>query len=315
MNYLSNFFNNIITHVFPPLPVTEFTLIINILIYLSIVCFGSYLDIKSFSILKEKQKLKSFFGVSILALNLGIVFVALNILLTDIFFFMTNGYSTILFQEKGVVAAIGYTIYSSSLPYVVTNSVTMNEKVKNILNYVFISILLIFSGITFSVILSLAGIINFPLTIVIVIALFIIIVNILSILVLIIESTHTYSNINKTRFYFIILAIGMFTIDFIFNFIDFLFNYPQYVIIFNPIANLFNINPSELKLIFEYTVLPFTRIFTFALSLACFYLGLFLPIKLQVRLGLVSPVVLAIQYSQQKISNEKSNQYIEVQKL
>ena len=287
------FLNNSITNISPPLTVSKLTMASNIFIYLFIFVIGMLLVYSSFTVLKSqkltsnKTLLSTNYGKAILFTLIGISLVSLNILLTDIFLFITNNTQAILYQNKGWIAALGYTLYNTSLPYAITITIKASEDVRSFLNKIFGLLIILFGSITIIVIISIAGITSFPLEIVSIIGVFLVLINVVSLIILSLESrtSRTPARRNRIRIRFLIIAIFIFTVDFVFNFIDFLLSFPQY-------ANLFSFlgsNFIQYKLIFEYIILPSTRIITYGLSLLFFYFAYFFPIWLQEYFSLLPP--------------------------
>ena len=278
-NILDTFIENSVTYFSPPLDMPLYVYAIGIIIYFGIfftgvtIVYSSYRKLNSANV----KLLRTDYGAAIILTNLGITLVIFNLLLSNITFFLSKGASTIFYEQKGVLATIGYTIYSLSLPYAVNEIVQTNKLVKKILNRVFFVLMIIFVVVTVIVILSIAKIIDFPATIISSIGIFLITVNIVSIVVLLREYFITYNKRDKVRIIFLTLGITFFTFDIFFNAIDLVLSFPQY-------SNL-----STIKNTIYFLFLPLERIITYVCGMSFFYACYFFPIWLQDRLNLLPP--------------------------
>ena len=286
-NVLENFINNIFTYFSPPLDVPQYIYEMDILIYFGIFLTGAVIIFSSYKKLNSAnvKLLRTDYGAAIILTNLGITLVIFNLLISEIVFFFSKGASTIFYEQKGMFATIGYTLYSVSLPYAINEIVQTSKSVKKILNRAFFVFIILATGITILVILSLAQIINFPLTIILSLGVFLLLVNIVSIIILIREYFVTYNKPDTVRIIFLTLGILVFTLDIFFNFLDFALSFPQYLPLLNGIGN----NVSTIINNIYFIILPLERIITYACGMGFFYVCYFFPIWLQDRLHLLPP--------------------------
>ena len=284
------FFKNNFTYFTPPLNIPTEQYEIDLSIYLIIITIGLGLIGYIIKKLHKEHKLKSILAITLIGNLLGITLIVVNLFLTFLVLLYSHGRYTVLFQYKGWVAVIGYAIFSISLPYLISIIVNPKKRIKTSLNYIFFILIFIFVILTISVFLNFLDISLIPLSLVGIIGFFVIVINLGSISVLYLHAKNLVKKFQKRRIYLLVLAISVFTLDFMFSFLDLLLYIPNYNTFFMPFANILtNGNIDGLKTLFEYTILPITRIFTLLVSILLFYCSYFFPNFVQDLLGFLPP--------------------------
>ena len=212
---------------------------------------------------------KSFF-LSII----GLIFLIFNFFITKLYLYLTNGEYSIFYQEKGIFAQLGFTIFFMAFPYCGLIIINISDKAKKITKLLLsvISIIII-SSLVISL-LSLFKIFSFEQKITMGLLSFFLCLSLFtSISLLINELKTSFSKINKVRIQILIIGLVFILLDVLFIMFGFFIQY--YSIDFFSIWN--NV------------IQPIQRFFFYSFSILCLYYGFFFPLWLQEKTGVLPP--------------------------
>lgn len=214
---------------------------------------------------------KSFFGSVI-----GLSVIILNFFFSQLWLYLTDGTEILMFNEKGMVAGIGFLIFLGLFPYASLIIVHMSDSAKKVAKILlwgtegilslalFISILSIFDifplDFDFIIILELIGGVMVMLLFVTGILLFR-------------ESQNSFSKINKIRLQILVLGIVFFIIEL-----------SSIVITF-----LTRTGDPQIFILWNHFIQPILRFGIYTLTFSSFYLSFFFPLWLQKRTGALPP--------------------------
>ena len=214
---------------------------------------------------------KSFFGSVI-----GLSIIILNFFLSFLWLYLTDGTEILMFNEKGMVAGIGFLLFLGLFPYASLIIVHMSDSAKKIATILLWGTEIILSLALFISILSIFSIfpLNFDFVVILVlIGMAMIILLIITTILLIRESRTSFSKINKIRLQILVLGILFFIIDL-----------SSIVITF-----LTRTSDPQLFVLWLHYVQPVLRFGTYTVTLSAFYLSFFFPLWLQKRTGALPP--------------------------
>lgn len=215
---------------------------------------------------------KGFFGSFI-----GLSVIILNFVISHFWLYLTDGTEILMFNEKGMVAGIGFLIFMGLFPYASLVIVHVSDSVKKTAKILLWTAEGILSFGLVLVILSILSVlpldINFVIIILGLIGITMGILVFLTTIILIRESRNSFSKINKIRLRILVFGIIFFVIDLSSTMITF----------------LTRSGDPQLYVLWLYFIQPIQRFITFTVTFSLFYLSFFFPLWLQKRTGALPP--------------------------
>ena len=205
---------------------------------------------------------------------LGIIFLIFNFFITKLVLFLSNGQYSVFYQEKGLFAQLGFSMFFISFPFCGLTIINISDFSKKVANglLIIVSIIVFFS---FSLsILSIFGFIEFKLKLAMALLAFLLSISLLtSIYMLYKETKYSFSKINKIRIRILILGLFFIFFDIVFIMIGFYIqvSMPQYFNLWNNIIQ------------------PIQRFIFYSISITAMYLSFFFPMWLQQLTGVLPP--------------------------
>ena len=217
---------------------------------------------------------KGFFAKSFFLSIVGIYLIIFNFFITKFALFMTNGQLSIFYQEKGIFAEVGFSLFFIFFPYCGLTIISISPTAKKITKIFLVSISVI---IGFSFIVSffaLVDLITFKLKLFMgLLALLLCTSLMLSIYFLTREIRTSFSKINKVRIEILVIGLSFILLDIFSIMIGFFIQYE--------FPNLFYIWNNVLQ--------PMERFLFYTVAIISFYLSFFFPMWLQEKTGVLPP--------------------------
>ncbi len=215
---------------------------------------------------------KGFFAKSFFLSVLGIYLLIFNFFITKIALFLTNGQYSIFYQEKGIFAELGFTLFFIFFPYCGLTIINISPSSKRLVKILLlvISTIIVFSF--FLSFLSLIDLILFKLKIFMAALAFLLCLSLLSSIFFLSREIQTsFSKINKVRMEILIIGLAFIFLDVISIMIGFIIQ------VDNPA--LFNFWNNSLQ--------PLERFIFYTIAVSCLYLSFFFPLWLQEMTGVL----------------------------
>ncbi len=217
---------------------------------------------------------KGYFAKSFFMSVLGIYLLIFNFFITKLALFLTNGHYSIFYQEKGIFAEIGFSLFFIFFPFCGLTIISISPRAKKIIKILLISIS---SIVIFSFIVSffaLLDFITFHLKLFMaLLALFLCMSLLSSIFFLFKEIRTSFSKINKVRLEILIIGLIFILLDIFSIMIGFIIQ-ADYPALFNFWNNILQ---------------PVERFIFYTISITCLYLSFFFPLWLQEKTGVLPP--------------------------
>lgn len=230
---------------------------------------------------------KGFFAKSFFLSILGISLIIFNFFITKLALFVTNGQYSIFYQDKGIFAEIGFSLFFIFFPYCGLTIINISPSAKKTTKALLVVISLIIGFSFILSFLSLVDIISFHLKTFMALLAFLLCASLLtSIFFLSREVKSSFSKINKVRIEILVIGLIFIFLDIISIMIGFVIQI-DYPILFNFWNNLLQ---------------PIERFAFYTFAIVCLYLSFFFPLWLQERTGVLPASFVKLLEKRQPLS-------------
>lgn len=217
---------------------------------------------------------KGYFAKSFFMSVLGIYLLIFNFFITKLALFLTDGHYSIFYQEKGIFAEIGFSLFFIFFPYCGLTIISISPTAKKIIKILLVGISAI---VIFSFIVSffaLLDLITFHLKLFMALLALLLCISLLSSIYFLAKEIRTsFSKINKVRLEILIIGLLFILFDIFSIMIGFIIQ-ADYPTLFNFWNNILQ---------------PVERFIFYTISITCLYLSFFFPLWLQEKTGVLPP--------------------------
>lgn len=204
----------------------------------------------------------------------GLTLLVLSFVLPKLVFYYSGGTLTFMYQEKGIFAAVGMTLFFIFFPACGLLIVNLSEQRKQLGFTILRSVAVVGVVAVLTTLLGIYQIININLNLsIIVLGVLLFVLLLSTVFILLVESKNSFSKVNQLRLR--ILTFGL--VLFLFDLFSILVNFVTQQVDFNLFLFWYNI------------IQPVQRLITFTLTISCLYLSFFCPLWLQKRFGVLPP--------------------------